>query len=264
MNQTVKGAITKVDSAFSFVKEQVETFNQEKRFKQRKFKTMVRNGLALSTTVVLTLITAFPMITQSAPENAEAIVEPNYDTSIAFDKSKSLLTIEEQKIEVKIGKSLAQEEAEKQARARAQATARTRTVASATGPAITVTRVSAEEAHRLARDAAAKAGIPGYWKELAAIWQVETGKSLNSCIVSRADGRATGPMQFMPSTFRAYAADGDGDGRADICNAKDALVAAGKLLKRNGIENNVDGAIHSYNHSMAYVQKVRRIASGIN
>ena len=46
---------------------------------------------------------------------------------------------------------------------------------------------------------------------------------------------AMGHMQFMPSTFRAYAVDGDGDGRIDLWQSlPDALHSAANYLQRAG------------------------------
>jgi membrane-bound lytic murein transglycosylase B len=46
---------------------------------------------------------------------------------------------------------------------------------------------------------------------------------------------AMGQMQFMPSTFRAHAVDGDGDGRIDLWNSlPDAMHSAGNYLQRAG------------------------------
>jgi membrane-bound lytic murein transglycosylase B len=46
---------------------------------------------------------------------------------------------------------------------------------------------------------------------------------------------AMGQMQFMPSTFRAYAIDGDGDGRIDLWNSlPDAMHSAANYLQRAG------------------------------
>ena len=46
---------------------------------------------------------------------------------------------------------------------------------------------------------------------------------------------AMGHMQFMPSTFLAYALDGDGDGRIDVWKSlPDAMHSAGNYLKRAG------------------------------
>lgn len=46
---------------------------------------------------------------------------------------------------------------------------------------------------------------------------------------------AMGHMQFMPSTFRAYALDADGDGRIDLWNSlPDAMHSAANYLRRAG------------------------------
>ncbi|SER40161.1 Membrane-bound lytic murein transglycosylase B [Actinokineospora terrae] len=72
--------------------------------------------------------------------------------------------------------------------------------------------------------------------------------------------RAVGPMQFIPSTWRKYAADGNGDGVRSPHNIYDAAVAAGRYLCSGGMDlNNVDdlgAAIFRYNHSGDYVVAV--------
>jgi len=46
---------------------------------------------------------------------------------------------------------------------------------------------------------------------------------------------AMGQTQFMPTSFKAYAADGDGDGRRDIWGSTaDALASTANYLKRHG------------------------------
>lgn len=45
---------------------------------------------------------------------------------------------------------------------------------------------------------------------------------------------ATGPMQFLPSTWQGYATDGDGDGKKDINDLEDALYGGAKMLAANG------------------------------
>jgi membrane-bound lytic murein transglycosylase B len=55
---------------------------------------------------------------------------------------------------------------------------------------------------------------------------------------------AMGHMQFMPSTFRAYAVDGDGDGRIDVWRSlPDAMVSAANYLQRAGWRANEPVAI---------------------
>src|SRR5206468_12613207 len=77
---------------------------------------------------------------------------------------------------------------------------------------------------RLYRAAAATCrGLP--WTVLAAIGTVETGNGANT---STSKKGAMGPMQFLPSTFAAYAVDGDGDGVANIQDPADAIYSAAR------------------------------------
>ena len=73
--------------------------------------------------------------------------------------------------------------------------------------------------------------------------------------------RAVGPMQFLPSTWARWGADGNGDGRADPNNIFDAALAAGHYLcagdRDLGRAADLDRAILGYNHSEAYLRLVR-------
>lgn len=72
--------------------------------------------------------------------------------------------------------------------------------------------------------------------------------------------RAVGAMQFIPSTWAGYAADGNGDGVRSPHNVYDATVAAGKYLCSGGMDlsNPQDRAtaVFRYNHSNSYVATV--------
>lgn len=93
------------------------------------------------------------------------------------------------------------------------------------------------------------------WKLLEAVHQVESGKSTGTCKKSYAG--ATGPMQFLPSTFRHYS---DGN----ICNLRDSLEAAAKLLASSGADSgDIDSALLSYNHSTSYVNLVKSVMNSI-
>ncbi|MFC4125520.1 lytic murein transglycosylase [Nocardia rhizosphaerae] len=82
-------------------------------------------------------------------------------------------------------------------------------------------------------------------------------------IIREADGgfvRAVGPMQFLPSTWALYSADGNGDGASDPHNVFDAALGAGKYLCSGGL-NLRDAAqelraVLRYNNSMSYAANV--------
>ncbi|MFF0148015.1 lytic transglycosylase domain-containing protein [Amycolatopsis sulphurea] len=72
--------------------------------------------------------------------------------------------------------------------------------------------------------------------------------------------RAVGPMQFIPSTWRSYAVDGNGDGRVDPSNIYDATAAAARYLCAGGQDTSDPRqraeAVFRYNHSDSYVATV--------
>ncbi|MDQ2678639.1 MAG: lytic transglycosylase domain-containing protein [Actinomycetota bacterium] len=74
--------------------------------------------------------------------------------------------------------------------------------------------------------------------------------------------RAVGPMQFIPSTWRASGADGNGDGVADPHNYFDAALAAARYLCRGArgapldTEAGMRAAALSYNRSQHYANEV--------
>jgi soluble lytic murein transglycosylase-like protein len=73
---------------------------------------------------------------------------------------------------------------------------------------------------------------------------------------------ARGPMQFLPATWAVYGTDGDGDGRADVMNAVDALHGAARFLCAHGggEPSRLPSAVWSYNHSDRYVREVLGLA----
>ena len=101
------------------------------------------------------------------------------------------------------------------------------------------------------------------WPVLAAIGQVESGHGTN---VGPSSAGAMGPMQFLPSTFAAYAVDGDRDGVTDIWSPADSIYSAARYLCANGAgvgPRALYNAIWHYNHADWYVQMVINVAGAI-
>jgi hypothetical protein len=101
-------------------------------------------------------------------------------------------------------------------------------------------------------------GLP--WVVLAAVGQVESGHGRNN---GPSSSGAEGPMQFLPSTFAAYAVDGDRDGDTDIWDPADAIFTGAHYLCANGGGRGPAGlynALWHYNHADWYVQLVVNVA----
>jgi hypothetical protein len=71
-------------------------------------------------------------------------------------------------------------------------------------------------------------------------------------------------MQFIPTTWQRYAADGNGDGRADPDNLYDAALVAARYLCADGADLSVpeqlSSAVFRYNRSQSYVDMVLMLA----
>lgn len=103
-------------------------------------------------------------------------------------------------------------------------------------------------------------GVP--WQIIAAVHYTETGQRGDTTITSYAG--AQGPMQFMPSTFRAYAVDGDGNGSALINDVDDAIFSAANYMAANGAaKGQVVNALYRYNNDYGYVYHVLGIARSL-
>jgi membrane-bound lytic murein transglycosylase B len=76
--------------------------------------------------------------------------------------------------------------------------------------------------------------------------------------------RAVGPMQFIPSTWKRWGVDADGDGVDDPQDIDDAALAAGRYLCHSGRLDQPAGmikAVFSYNRSYDYVRAVLTVAA---
>jgi hypothetical protein len=91
------------------------------------------------------------------------------------------------------------------------------------------------------------------WQILAAINEIETNYGRNLSVSSAG---AVGWMQFLPSTWKRWGVDANGDGRADPYNPADAIFSAARYLQAAGAAKNLGRAIFAYNHATWYVQSV--------
>ena len=71
---------------------------------------------------------------------------------------------------------------------------------------------------------------------LRALHLVESDGAADGCLTNLEGSGATGPFQFKPATFHAYAIDADGDGRPNICGFADSLFSAARYLKALGAD----------------------------
>ena len=91
-----------------------------------------------------------------------------------------------------------------------------------------------------------------HWTVLASVNFVE---SAFGRVRSASEAGARGPMQFLPSTWRAYGMGGD------IEAPGDAILGAANYLRRSGAPRDLDRALFAYNHSIDYVRAIRRFAA---
>jgi hypothetical protein len=92
------------------------------------------------------------------------------------------------------------------------------------------------------------------WRVLAAVNFVET--AFNK-LRSDSYAGARGPMQFIPSTWRAYGMGGN------IHRPRDAIMGAANYLRASGAPRDYRAALFAYNRSMSYVGAVLRYARRI-
>jgi membrane-bound lytic murein transglycosylase B len=113
----------------------------------------------------------------------------------------------------------------------------------------------AEPAGRLRRyyaEAQRRFGVS--WRVLAAVNYVE---SAFNKLRNASSAGAQGPMQFLPSTWRAYGLGGD------LRDPRDAILGAANYLHANGAPRSYRRALFRYNPSTLYVDAVLRYANAI-
>ncbi len=220
-----------------------------------KGKSDIAKRLAIS----LAIATMLPLsITNATEESNETKIKLNTD-------SHELLVLENSKVEIIPGESKIEREAREQAEAEAIAKSLE----------LSQLKISAESADTVStrstkiyndpsnfdeiyQRAEAVYGVD--WRILKAVHYVETGCSGSTSKSSYAG--AVGPMQFLPSTWRSYGVDGNGDGTADITNVEDAVFSAARYLSACGYPD-VKSALWGYNRSTSYYYKVMEVATSL-
>lgn len=74
---------------------------------------------------------------------------------------------------------------------------------------------------------------------------------------------AFGLPQFIPSSYRAYAVDGDGDGKVNLFEFPDAIASVANYLSRHGWVRDNRHAILRYNNWGMYADLVMEYASRV-
>ncbi len=189
-------------------------------------------------------------------------LENSVATGIAFNKKQNVVELTAEKAKIIPGESAVLRQIREEAEAKAQAEAEARAAEeSASRNVVSRERhVYSDPANfdSIYQRAESAFGVDA--RLLKAIHYVETGCSGSTAKSSYAG--AVGPMQFLPSTFRVYGTDGNGDGIADITNVEDAIFTAARYLVACGYPN-VKSALYGYNPSYSYYAKVLDVASSL-
>ena len=119
--------------------------------------------------------------------------------------------------------------------------------------------ISKREYVRLYKESARQYGFAEDWYVLAAVGKVESNHGEN---MGPSSAGALGPMQFLSSTWETSGVDGNGDGVANIMDARDAIPAAAGYLRDGGAPQDWYRALYTYNHADWYVKKVLAVAEG--
>lgn len=115
-----------------------------------------------------------------------------------------------------------------------------------------------------------RAAIKANWayRELSQLLEIRRSHDIAIQQLQGSWAGAFGIPQFMPSSFKAYAVDGNADGDIDITESYDAIASVANYLYRNGWRGRLTSskkrkAIWRYNHSQPYVDLIVNLADSV-
>ena len=238
-----------------------DTVRRGKKFVKNFIRLRARKGYTMTLSIVVILLLSLlaaiqlPRIVKGYNE------EKSIESKMFFDTDKvKVFEVKKVTPEIVPGESTTQKEIREKLEAEAKATAELeKQKKSKYIKAVAINKVYVDPTNldNIYQNAANQFGVDAYL--LKAIHYVETGCSGSTTRSSYAG--ATGPMQFLPSTFRRHAVDGNNDGITDIGNVEDAIFTAAAYLKACGYPD-VKKALWGYNPSSNYYNKVISIARG--
>lgn len=222
--------------------------------RMKQFANKFKDNFIVNKTASFVILSAMlPLSVLSASSNTmPEIAKPN-DNIVLNTTSSKPVTINQEKSTITPGES----RVEKEAREKAEAEAKAKAASIKRNTVARESRVYNDPSDFDSVYARAEAAYGVDARILKAIHTVETGRS-GSTLRANPSG-ATGPMQFLPSTWRRHGVDGNGDGVADIGNVEDAIFSAAAYLKACGYPD-VKKALWGYNPSSRYYTKVMGIA----